>query len=160
MHLAGAGRGLHGQRHPLSLSLSLSLSHTHTHTHTYTHTRTKAEPVEDFTDSVICDGAYLRTLRELIHVLCAYLRTLRDLYTYSASRVPYNWKSRSRTSRTASSATVLIYVPSRLLTSPDSVWNRVRSGADVRMVDRPLRPFLRRYDIAAVPTGTFVLNPY
>ena len=31
------------------------------------------------------------------------------------------------------------YVPSRLVTSPDTVWNRAISGAGVRTVDRPLR---------------------
>jgi hypothetical protein len=41
--------------------------------------------------------------------------------------VPRRSPSRSRTSRTTSSATVRIYVSSRLLTSPDSAWNRVIS---------------------------------
>jgi hypothetical protein len=54
---------------------------------------------------------------------------------------------RSRTSRTTSSTTVLIDASSRLLTSPDSVWNRVISGAEVRTVDLSLRCFvtLRHY---------------
>jgi hypothetical protein len=45
----------------------------------------------------------------------------------------------SRSSRTTSPATVPVYALSRLLTSPVSIWNRVMSGADVRIVDQPLR---------------------
>jgi hypothetical protein len=37
---------------------------------------------------------------------------------------------------------LLIYVSSRLLTSPDPVWNRVISGADARSADRPLQWFV------------------
>jgi hypothetical protein len=53
-------------------------------------------------------------------------------------------RSWSRTPRTTSSTAALIYVPSRLLTvtSPDSVWNRVITGADVLIVDRPLQWFV------------------
>jgi hypothetical protein len=49
-------------------------------------------------------------------------------------------RSRSRTPRTtSSSARVRVCVSSRLLTSPDSVWNRAISGAGVRIVGRPWR---------------------
>jgi hypothetical protein len=47
----------------------------------------------------------------------------------------------SRTPLTTSSTTVLIHVSSCLLTSPDSVWNRVILGADMLIVDRPLQWF-------------------
>jgi hypothetical protein len=54
---------------------------------------------------------------------------------------------------------VLIYVLSRLLTSPDSVWNRAISGADVRIVDGPLQRFaaVRR---ALLPLTAAFVSPY
>ena len=51
---------------------------------------------------------------------------------------------------------VLICLSNRLLTSPDSLWNRVISGADVRIVDQLLSYFVTLCYYLSLPVRTFL----